>query len=94
MKEIINRVAYDSDRCETLAERNDYHNGNYTGCRVLMLASDGKVLCMQTTNGQDLYRDNRMWIPDELELGELLGKMIASEGQIKRLQELNIIKIA
>lgn len=65
MKTINNGKHYNSDKCERLAERNHYNNGNYAGTTYIVRASDGQLLILCDSNGQDCYYTNDFYAPYE-----------------------------
>jgi hypothetical protein len=65
MKTTHNGKRYDSRRCETLAESDHYNNGNYAGTTSVERASDGTLLLLTETNGQDLYLTDDFDVPTE-----------------------------
>jgi len=66
MKTTHNGKRYDSAKCETLAERDHYsHSNNYAGTTSIERASDGTLLVLTQTNGQDLYMQDAFYVPDE-----------------------------
>ncbi len=65
MKTNHNGKRYDSDKCETVAHRDHYNNGNYAGTTTVERASDGTLLILCDSNGQDLYYRDDFFVPDE-----------------------------
>ena len=67
MKTTENGKRYDSDKCETLAEREHSDgNNNYSGTSYIVRASDGQLLIHIKSNGQDGYLRNALYVPSEL----------------------------
>jgi len=56
---------YSTDRMELIAERSIFNNGNYAGSNQLWRASDGTMFAATTSNGQDCYRNDALWIADD-----------------------------
>ena len=90
MKATYNGRRFDSDKCETLAERNHYNNGNYSGTTYIMRASDGQMLIYRWTNGQDCYLTNAFFAPTDPIDWE---RYDMSDEQEARCAELGLIEI-
>lgn len=89
MKTIYNNKRYDSDKCEVLATRSHYNNGNYAGTTSIVRASDGQLLILCESNGQDLYYNNDFYVP----CGDInFDGYNMSEDQAKRCAELGLIE--
>ncbi len=95
MKATINGKRYDSSRCETLAESEHHHNGNYAGTTYLLLAKDGAYLLHNDSNGQDCYFRDALFLADSNNVTpqEFLERCGLSDDQEKRLVELGLLKI-
>ena len=65
MKTIYNGKRYDSTKCEVLAERDHYNNGNYAGTTRIVRATNGQLLIWCDSNGQDCYYRSDFYIPYE-----------------------------
>jgi len=68
MKCTIGKKRYNSERCEIIAKNSHYnHSNNYCGSTQLLRATDGQMLTMTESNGQDLYLHDSMgaWDADE-----------------------------
>ncbi len=65
MKTIYNGKHYNSDKCEKLAKRDHYNNGNYAGTTYIVRASDGQLLILCKSNGQDCYYTSDFYAPYE-----------------------------
>ena len=64
MKTNHNGKRYDSNKCETIAHRDHYENGNYAGTTTVERASDGTLLILCDSNGQDFYYHDDFFVPD------------------------------
>ena len=95
MKATINGARYSSSKCEDLAEKRHYNNGNYSGTSYLLLASDGTYLIHTDSNGQDCYfRDSLFeanW--ENVTAQDFLEGCDLDEGQEQRLVELGLLKM-
>jgi len=95
MKATINGARYDSARCEPLAEKRHYSNGNYSGTSYLLLASDGTYLLHEDSNGQDCYfRDSLIKADDANVTAQefLEDDCELDDEQEQRLVELGILR--
>ena len=62
MKKILEGKLYDSDKCEVIASRDIYKNGNYAGFDRLLLAKNGNYLIFTKSNGIAFFdSDLRFW---------------------------------
>ncbi len=90
MKTNHNGKRYDSNKCETIAHRDHYnYSGNYTGTTTVERASDGTLLILCNSNGQDLHYSDNFFIPDypvDLDEYEM------SEDEERRAIEYGLIK--
>ena len=95
MKATINGARYDSARCEPLAEKRHYSNGNYSGTSYLLLASDGTYLLHEDSNGQDCYFRDSLFEADAANVTphEFLEGCDLAEAQEKRLVELGLLRM-
>ena len=56
MIQIINGKRYDTDKADTIAERDHYnHSNNYSGTTRIMVTQKGNLFSWTDSNGQDLY---------------------------------------
>lgn len=84
MKVTKNGKRYDSAKMETLAENTAYnHSNNISGGQFLMRASDGTYWLLQTSNGQDCFRDSYL---------EYIGA--APEDATAAIEEYNLDEIS
>jgi len=90
MKTTYEGKRYSSDRCEEIAHRDHYNNGNYAGTTTLLRASNGKYLLLAESNGQDCWFTNQFFICDDP--AEQLETMEMTDEQEKRAIELGLIE--
>lgn len=93
MKITHNGKRYDTDNCETIAERDHHNNGNYAGTTRLEVAKDGTMILHTSANGQDLHLSTRAWVVDKAEAREAIEWMEMDEDQEARAVELGLIEI-
>ena len=91
MKATIDGIRYSTDRCEELAERTLYNNGNVSGYKTLWLADDGTYLLETLSNRQDLFGDNSL--TDEFDINDFLEDTYITEAQEARLAGLGVFEI-
>ncbi len=85
MIKIIGTRRYNSETAKAIAEKDHYNSGNnYSGTTRLMVSPQGNLFWWTTTNGQDLYLQDNIWLPEageEIDLTgfEILDENLASE---------------
>ena len=91
MKVTINGKRYDSEKCEIIAEKEHFNNGNFSGLTNLLLASNGEFLIETTSNGQDWNRRDGLYIWEDdmfpIDMFDLTDK------QEQRCVELGLIEM-
>jgi hypothetical protein len=90
MKTTYEGKRYSSDRCEEIAHRDHYNNGNYAGTTTLLRASNGKYLLLTESNGQDCWVTDQFFVCDDPT--EQLETMEMTDEQEKRAVELGLIE--
>lgn len=96
MKVTHNGKRYDSEKCEKLASHDMYsYSNNYAGTEYLMVASDGALLVVSNTNGQDCHIIDRIKVVSASYAQEWLerSRLEMDEDQEKRLVELGLIEL-
>jgi len=86
MKKIIDGKLYNSNTATTLAERDHYNNGNYSGTTYLMVTGSGNVFCHTDSNGQDCFLTDDIYLPDSYD-----GLEPVDEAAEKKMIELGVI---
>ena len=91
MKTTHNGKRYDSDKCETLAEREHYsYSNNYSGTTSIERATDGTLLILTRSNGQDIYMQDAFYVPEE---DVCFDSYDMTDAQETRCAELGLIEI-
>jgi len=92
MKATLRGKRYDSDKMETIGERDHYsHSNNYAGTTSLKRASDGTYWTHTDSNGQSCHVTDGLW-PCEDVLEEL-EQINMTDEQEKRVVELRLLAI-
>ena len=91
MKTTHNGKRYNSEKCEVIAERDHYNNGNYAGTTQILRASDGAYLIYCDANGQDMYYSDQLYVIPAAEI-DLAGYGLTTE-QEQRCVALGLIEI-
>jgi hypothetical protein len=90
MKKVKNGKMYNTEKMETIAERDHYnYKNNYSGTTSLLRASDDTYWLHTSANGQDLYLQNDFNFCDD-PISEL-ENMDMTDDQHARAIELNLI---
>lgn len=92
MKATFRGKRYDSDKMETIGERDHYsHSNHYAGTAYLKRASDGTYWTHMDSNGQSCHVTDGLWpcenVVEEIEMVEL------TDEQEKRAVELKLLEI-
>lgn len=93
MKITSNGKRYDTANCETIAKRDHYNNGNYSGTTRLMRATNGAWLLWCNTNGQDCYLTDSISVIGEDNVRENLDSMKMDAEQEKLAVKYGLIEI-
>jgi len=87
MKITVNAKRYDTNKMELIAETDVNHNGLYAGSNSLYRASDGIMFEATTSNGQDCYRSNEIWLAE----ADAINNYDMTPEQEQRATELGLI---
>jgi hypothetical protein len=63
MIRIIGNKRYNSETAKEIAEKDHHNNGNYSGTTRLMATPKGLLFWWTNSNGQDLYLQDNIWLP-------------------------------
>lgn len=92
MKKVVNGAVYDSEKCEIVAERNAYSNGNYTGADHLCLTASGKFFVYYSSNGCDANRYDGIKALDTLQdATQAINGWRLSDAEAQRLIDLGVL---
>jgi len=92
MKATLNGKRYDTDKYEVIAEKEVYtSSNNYAGSNKLLRASNGTLLIHESSNGQDLYRRNRVMLYSDTDY--TIDDFNLDDAQEARCAELGLIDI-
>lgn len=91
MKKVINGAVYDTAKCETLAKRSAYSNGNYAGADHLCRTASGKFFIYYSSNGQDCYRYEGIKALDQNEIAQAIDGWRLDDQEAQKLIDLGIL---